>query len=260
MSEIELKQQFLDENDISELESSSKNYPKNLRIARKNLPNIFHLGDMFDYSNAVSVVGTRSCSDFGKEFAENLGQILSDNKFKVISGLARGIDTAAHTGCVKNEGIGIAILPWFHKLYPPENKFLLDAIIERGGCAISENLFQPKTNPRFQFLNRDELMVALSIAIVVVESKSKGGAKYTSDYAKRKGVPVIIVKTKTTEQELIEGFETFKNNGAIVAEDESEVIKILNELKTKNAVKPKNNIPSVKKKKNKTTNMSLDKF
>ena len=76
-------------------------------------------------------------------------------------------------------------------------------------------------------------MVALSEAIIVVESKSKGGAKYTSDYAKKKNVPVIIAKTKTEDPELIDGFNTFVENGAIVADSEEKVIEILKNLENK---------------------------
>ncbi len=223
-------EEFLDENGITKLLPDTANYPKNIVMARKNMPTIYHLGELFDYSNGISVVGTRSCSEFGKEFARNLGKKLADNNYKIVSGLADGIDTFAHKGCVENNGIGIVILAWFHKLFPPHNKPLLDSILENG-CAITENPLEPEKNSRFEFLKRDELMVALSHAVIVVESKSKGGAKYTADYAKKKGVPVIIVKTKTDNSELINGFNTFVENGAIVAQTEDEVIGILKNLK-----------------------------
>ena len=233
MSDIE---QFLDENGIVRLFPDDKKYPQNIIMARKNMPTIYHLGELFDYSNGVSVVGTRSCSKFGEEFAFNLGKLLVDNNFKIVSGLADGIDTFAHKGCVENNGLGIVILAWFHKLYPPHNKPLLDNILENG-CAITENPLQPEKNSRFEFLKRDELMVALSDAIIVIESKSKGGAKYTADYAKKKGIPVIIAKTKTDDSELINGFNTFVENGALVAESESNVIEILKNLKEKKSSK-----------------------
>jgi len=236
MDNSEELEDFLNENGITRLLPHTAKYPQNLSLARKNMPAIYHLGDLHDYTNSVSVVGTRSCSKFGEEFAFNLGKLLVDNNYKIVSGLADGIDTFAHKGCVENNGVGIVILAWFHKLYPPHNKPLLDEILENG-CAITENPLEPEKNSRFEFLKRDELMVALSNAIIVVESKSKGGAKYTADYAKKKEVPVIIIKTKTDDPELIEGFDTFVENGAIVANSESEVIDILKNLKEKKSHK-----------------------
>ena len=232
MNDYDEIERFLDENEIMKLLPHTPKYPKNIILARKKMPVIYHLGDLFDYSNSVSVVGTRSCSKFGEEFAFNLGKLLVENNYKIISGLADGIDTFAHKGCVENNGFGIVILAWFHKLYPPHNKPLLDKILENG-CAITENPLQPEKNSRFEFLKRDELMVALSNAIVVVESKSKGGAKYTSDYAKKKNVPVIIARTKTDDPELIDGFKTFVENGAFVADSEEKVIEILKNLENK---------------------------
>jgi DNA processing protein len=239
MTDPDKLEEFLDSNGILRLLSDSPKYPQNMSLARKNRPSIYHLGELYDYSNGISVVGTRSCSKFGEEFAFNLGKLLVDNNHKIISGLADGIDTFAHKGCVDNDGIGIVILAWFHKLYPPHNKPLLDAILENG-CAITENPLEPEKNSRFEFLKRDELMVALSDVIVVIESKSKGGAKYTADYAKRKGVPVVIAKTKTDDPKLIDGFKTFVENGAIVAQSENDVIDIIKNIKNKKIqTKPK---------------------
>lgn len=232
-------EQFLDENGITRLFSDDEKYPKNIILARKNMPVLYHLGELYDYSNCVSVVGTRSCSEFGKEFAYNLGKKLVDNNYKVVSGLADGIDTFAHKGCIENDGLAIVILAWFHKLFPAHNRPLLDTIL-KNGCAITENVIQPEKNSRFEFLKRDELMVALSNVIIVVESKSKGGAKYTADYAKKKGVPVIIAKTKTNDPELIDGFNTFVENGAIVAQSEDDVIGILKNIQTEK-IKPTSN-------------------
>lgn len=225
-------EQFLDENGITRLFSDDEKYPKCINLARKNMPIIYHLGKLYDYSNSVSVVGTRSCSEFGKEFASNLGKKLVDNNYKVVSGLADGIDTFAHKGCIENGGQAIVILAWFHKLFPAHNKQLLDAILENG-CAITENVMQPEKNSRFKFLKRDQLMVALSNAVIVVESKSKGGAKYTADYAMKKGVTVIIAKTKTDDPELIAGFNKLVKIGATVAQSEDDVIGILKNLKIK---------------------------
>ena len=150
----EESEQFMAENGISKLLPNDEGYPERINLIKKNLPEIYHLGPLNNYDDGVAVVGTRSCSKFGEEFARTLGSDLSTNGYKVISGLAKGIDTFAHTGCVENDGEPIAILAWFHKLYPPQNKPLLDAILENG-CAMSEFIFMPEKNARYEFLKRD---------------------------------------------------------------------------------------------------------
>ena len=225
--------QFMDKNGISKLSPKDKTYPQRINLVRKNLPKIYHKGSLTDYDNGISVVGTRSCSKFGEKFARNLGKELSTHGYKVISGLANGIDTFAHIGCIENNGESIAILAWFHELYPPQNKHLLDAIL-KNGCAISENIFKPIKNARFEFLHRDELIASLSDVVVVVESKSKGGSKYTFDKAKKNKIPIIKCKTKTDDAELKEGHKTFLDNGANEATTPKQVIKLISELKKEN--------------------------
>jgi DNA processing protein len=234
-------EQFMDENGISKLSPNDETYPERIILVRKNLPELYHLGPLTNYNNGISVVGTRSCSKFGEEFARNLGNELSAHGYKVISGLAKGIDTFAHTGCVENNGEAIVILAWFHKLYPPQNKPLLDAILENG-CAISEHIFEPEKNARYEFLKRDQLMMSLSDLVVVVESKSKGGSKYTADEAMKKNIPVIKCKTETDDPELIEGHKTFLAKGAREAISPEHVIELISELKEKKEIRIKNNL------------------
>ena len=76
-------------------------------------------------------------------------------------------------------------------------------------------------------------MVALSEAIIVVESKSKGGAKYTSDYGIKKKIPIIICDTKTDNDDLKEGFEAFIKMDSIIANSPSDVIEIIQDLNNK---------------------------
>jgi DNA processing protein len=229
---------FLEENPIiQKIFPDDLNYPQRIQILapKKILKPLFHMGEMVPFNGGVSVVGTRKCSESGALFAEEVGSALADSSIIVNSGLARGIDSFAHKGCVQNDGISIAVLAWFHKLYPPEHKSLLEKILERG-CAISETLFMPESFPQSQFLKRDEIMAMISDVVVVVESKSKGGAKYTADYAKKKNIPVIKCKTDTDDAELIQGHKTFLNNGAIEATSPNEVIEIISKLKKKDNV------------------------
>ena len=220
---------FVEQNGIYVINPGDPKYPTSIQKVRKKLPTIYHMGQLFDYDNGIAVVGTRRNSENGQLFAQNIGKLLSENNYKVVSGLATGIDTFAHSGCLENNGLTIAILAWFHELSPKPNKELLEKIVETG-CALSENLFAPTKEPKYAFLKRDDIIAALSDAVVVVETRSKGGAKYTADIAKRKKIPVIISKINNNDAELQDGFDVLEQEGALVAKDEDDVIEIIKSL------------------------------
>ena len=235
MTELE---EFLTSNDITSLLSNEKNYPSKMTIARPKNHKIFHVGNVIDYEKCVSIVGTRLCSEFGAKFAFDLAKELVNHDYKIISGLAHGIDASAHRGCIENNGVGIAIMAWFHKIYPPQNKQLFNEILENG-CGFTENPLEPEKNSRFEFLKRDELIAVMSDVVIAVESKSKGGAKYTADYAMKKNIPVIKCKTETDDNELLEGHKTFLANGALEATSPEHVLELISELKEKKETKEK---------------------
>ena len=220
---------FIEQNGINVIKPKDPTYPTSIHKVRKKLPTIYHMGQLFDYDNGIAVVGTRRNSENGQLFAQNIGKLLSENNYKVVSGLATGIDTFAHSGCLENNGLAIAILAWFHELSPKPNKELLEKIVETG-CALSENVFAPTKEPKYAFLKRDDIIAALSDAVVVVETRSKGGAKYTADIAKRKKIPVIISKINNNDAELQDGFDVLEQEGALVAKDEDDIIEIIKSL------------------------------
>ncbi len=223
------EQNFIEQNGINVIKPKDPTYPTSIHKVRKKLPTIYHMGQLFDYDNGIAVVGTRRNSENGQLFAQNIGKLLSENNYKVVSGLATGIDTFAHSGCLENNGLAIAILAWFHELSPKPNKELLEKIVETG-CALSENVFAPTKEPKYAFLKRDDIIAALSDAVVVVETRSKGGAKYTADIAKRKKIPIIISKINNNDAELQDGFDVLEQEGALVAKDEDDIIEIIKSL------------------------------
>lgn len=225
---------FLENNsEITKILPTDPKFPTGIfKVHTKKPKPIFHLGNSIPLQGGVSVIGTRNCSQNGSAFAESVGKLLAEDTIVVNSGLARGIDFFAHKGCVENDGISVAVLAWFHKLYPPENKLLLEKILIKG-CAISETLLMPKNFAQNQFIERDKIMAVISDAIIVIESKSKGGAKFTAEYAKKKNIPVVKCKTMTENSDLLEGHDFFINSGALEANTPESVIDILSELKSK---------------------------
>lgn len=141
---------------------------------------------------AMAVVGSRKPTPYGLSVTETIVSELSSMGFTVVSGLARGIDTAAHVASVKDGGRGIAVLgSGIDVPYPPENKGLLERI-SSSGYVISE--FPPETPPnRENFPRRNRLISGLSLGVLVVEAAADSGALITADCALRQGKEVFSV-------------------------------------------------------------------
>ncbi len=130
----------------------------------------------------VAVVGSRVPSIYGKRMATQISSDLAQAGVVVISGLALGIDTAAHEGALAGKGITVAVLGGgILKLYPKENKKLADKICENGAL-VSEYPVEMAPDPSY-FPVRNRIISGLSTAVLVVEAKEKSGALITADAA-----------------------------------------------------------------------------
>jgi DNA processing protein len=141
----------------------------------------------------VAIVGTRRCTAYGRSVATALGRAVAASGRLVVSGLARGIDAAAHRGTVEVGGVGYAVLgSGIDVLYPPENRELADRLICAGGGVLSE--YPPGTPPAaFRFPARNRIIAGLSAAVVVVEAPETGGALITARLALEQGKEVLAV-------------------------------------------------------------------
>ncbi|HUE95682.1 MAG TPA: DNA-processing protein DprA, partial [Longimicrobiaceae bacterium] len=140
----------------------------------------------------IAVVGTRTPTRYGAEVARRLSAELSAGGFAIVSGLARGIDTAAHEGAVEADGIPVGVLGHgIEQVYPPENRQLFARVRERG-LLITE--YPPGETPKpGNFPRRNRLITALSEAVLVVEMGHKSGAQHTVAYALDQGKEVLAV-------------------------------------------------------------------
>ena len=119
----------------------------------------------------LSIVGTRNPTRYGLSFARQLAQQLAEIGFCVVSGMARGIDTAAHEGALEAQGKTLAFLgSGIDVVYPPENLGLYNRIIKQGAVA-SEYPFGRKPD-RHTFPKRNRLVAGVSVGIIVIESAS----------------------------------------------------------------------------------------
>lgn len=98
---------------------------------------------------SIGIVGCRNCSSYGKKMSQDFSYNLAKNNFVIVSGLARGIDTYAHIGCIKAKGKTIAVMgSGVDIMYPPENEEISKNIIQSGGAIISEYLPRNQTKAR----------------------------------------------------------------------------------------------------------------
>lgn len=155
-------------------------------------PALFAIGELRE-APGVAVVGTRRCTRYGIALAESFGRVISVSGWTVVSGLARGIDTAAHRGCLDVSGHAVAVLgSGIDVCYPRENQPIYQQIVETAGAVLSE--YGPGTPPdRWRFPARNRIIAAISAAVVVVEASRTGGALITARLAAELGRPVFVV-------------------------------------------------------------------
>ncbi len=166
-------------------------YPSMLKALPHPPPVLFYRGNLEVLkAPCITVVGTRTPSHYGKDMAHKLALGLAKEGFTVVSGLARGIDTAAHRGALKGGKTVAVVGTGLDRVYPPENVPLAREIVEKDGALIS--LFPPGTPPdRGNFPRRNFIMAALARGVVVIEAGKKSGAVITAHHARDLGRPVM---------------------------------------------------------------------
>ncbi len=148
-------------------------------------------------SRCVAVVGSRTASQYGKRMAETLGRDLASRGFTVASGMARGIDTAAHAGALDAGGRTVAVLGCgADRCYPPENAGLRDRIIERG-AVISEYPFGAAPLAG-HFPSRNRIITGMSLGTVAVEAREDSGVFSSVRWASDQGREVFSVPGPAT--------------------------------------------------------------
>lgn len=131
----------------------------------------------------ISIVGTRSNSEYGQWFTEKLIADLKKYHPVIISGMAYGIDTISHKASVKNKLATVGVLAHgLDSIYPPENRGLARQMLEAGGSLLTEYFTNSKPE-RFNFPNRNRIVAGISDATIVIETNEKGGSMITAEMA-----------------------------------------------------------------------------
>ncbi len=208
-------------NQISVMTVCDTNYPKRLDNLDDKPIVLYFKGDLEDIDDlpAVSVVGPRTISDFGKKAAFSISKRLAKGNIIVVSGAAVGADTCAHQGALSCGGKTIAVLGCGISYdYLPQNRQMRNKIAQ-SGCLISEHPpYAPTTKYGFPIRNR--LISALSLGTVVIEASLKSGSLITARLANEQGKDVFVIPGNPT-------LENYKGSNALLRDG---AIPLLNAL------------------------------
>ena len=197
-------------------------YPLNLRRIVNLPPFLFVRGELRpDDARSVAVVGTRKATDAGIRRAQRMAGALVDAGVTVVSGLAAGIDTAAHAAALDRGGRTIAVLgTGITKCYPGTNRDLAERIAGGGGALVSQ--FWPTSSPAtWTFPRRNVVTSGISQGTVVIEASATSGAKMQARLALEHGKKVWLIRTLVTEQPWA---QRYLERGAIEVEEPSDVV------------------------------------
>lgn len=200
-------------------------YPINLRLIFNLPPFLFVRGTLQeDDLRSVAVVGTRQASSVGVKRAGRMARLLTERGVTVISGLARGIDTAAHTATLNAGGRTIAVVgTGIRRTYPAENAHLADRIKENG-AVVSQ--FWPDGHPAtYTFPRRNVTMSGIAQGTVVIEASNTSGAKMQARLAVEHGKKVFLLKSLTEEQSWARNY--VETRGAYRVDDVDDVVRLL---------------------------------
>ena len=218
LSEKELKQtKFLTEKNIEELLDKQKKvrvnqiyqlmikhnikminifddkYPHNLKQIYDPPVALYYIGKFEINDFAIAIVGSRRTTNYGSYSAKKLSYDLAMRGIQIVSGLARGIDSIAHEGCLAARGKTIAVLGCgLDTIYPPENTNLFDEIIKSEGLVLSE--YPPGMPPlQHNFPARNRIISGISSGVLVVEAAKRSGSLITACYALEQGREVFAI-------------------------------------------------------------------
>lgn len=214
---------------IEEISIKNNKYPNQLKNIYDPPAKLYVLGNksILNQRN-FAIVGSRKATQYGKKIAMQISKELAENGLNVVSGLAIGIDSYAHLGClqVKDAGKTIAVLgSGLDVIYPKENRKLAEQIINSGGCIISEYPIGSKIEKN-NFPQRNRIISGLSEGILVVEASQKSGALITAEFGAEQGKEVFAVPGDINKEQS-EGCNLLIKDGANVVTSSQDIIYII---------------------------------
>lgn len=196
-AEEEIK--FIEKYKIQPLFIADKHYPQRLLNCYDSPTLLYYRGNAdLNASKIISIIGTRTNTDYGKQITEKLVSDLAELNVLVVSGLAFGIDAIAHKAALQNslETVGV-LAHGLHTIYPQQHKNLAKDILQHGGLLTE---FRNGVKPdRFNFPSRNRIVAGLADATIVIETAIKGGSMITAELANNYNRDVFALPGKTTD-------------------------------------------------------------
>ena len=211
---------------VRQIDRGDAEYPAHLREIPAPPDRLWVRGGLVDEDAlAVAIVGSRRATPFGLELAERLAGDLAARGITVVSGLARGIDSAAHRGALEARGRTIAVLgSGVDVVYPPENRRLAARIAERGALVSQFATGAPALAHHFPVRNR--IIAGLALGVVVVEAAEQSGTLITAGHAGDLGREVMAVPGRAGAP-TSRGTHKLIRDGAALVESWEDVVALL---------------------------------
>ncbi len=214
-------------NNISIIKYTDFQFPERLKNIYDYPILIYAKGNigLLNSKNIISIIGTRNCSEYGKNITDKFSYLLSENDYTIVSGMARGIDSYAHIGSIKSTGKTIAVLgSGVDYIYPKENRSLYMKILKNNGLIISE--YSPKTRPiPYFFPMRNRIISGISDKILITEAGKKSGSIITANIAIEQGKDVYAIPGNITNK-YSEGTNELLKDGAILVTSIEDIINL----------------------------------
>lgn len=217
---------FIEKYKIKPLFLTDADYPKRLLHCYDPPTLLFYRGNAnLNSSKIISIIGTRSNSDYGKMMTEKILASLAPHQPLVVSGLAYGIDAIAHKQSLKQQLPTVAVLAHgLDKIYPSQHTALAKEMIAEGGGILTE--FRKDTKPdRHNFPERNRIVAGMCDATIVIETGIKGGSMITANLAYGYNRDVFAIPGKTTDSKSEGCNYLIQSNKAILIRNGEDVIK-----------------------------------
>jgi DNA processing protein len=219
---------FIEKSKATPLFITDENYPQRLLNCYDSPTMLYYKGNAnLNTVKIVSIVGTRSNSDYGKNICEKIIEDLSAQNILIMSGLAFGIDTIAHKASLKNNLKTVGVMAHgLDKVYPAQNKSLAVEMLSQGGLLTD---FMSGTNPdRQNFPRRNRIVAGICDALIVIESSAKGGSLITAELANSYNKDVFAIPGKVNDSRSEGCNYLIRNNKATLITSAKDLLESMN--------------------------------
>jgi DNA processing protein len=219
---------FIEKSKIIPLFITSENYPQRLLNCYDSPTLLYYKGNAdLNTTKIISIVGTRSNSDYGKNVCDKIIEDLAEQNVLIISGLAFGIDTIAHKASLKNNLKTVGVMAHgLDKVYPAQNKTLAVEMLNQGGLLTD---FMSGTNPdRQNFPRRNRIVAGICDALIVIESSAKGGSLITAELANSYNKDVFAIPGRVTDSRSEGCNYLIRSNKSLLITSADDLLHIMN--------------------------------